>query len=199
MKKRTFKQVALTEKDIRAIAKKYGLTYPHVKAIIEIESTGHGFWDLEQYADLVPVINFEAQWFRRLTKGKYNSSHPDISFSWMDRLFGAGEWPRFTKASNLDRTAAIMATSWGLMQVMGFNYSVCGFNNAEDFVKAMCQSEKAQLLAGMELIKNKGLIPALKNEDWTTFAYRYNGEHFRVNDYDNKLRAAFLKHKRREK
>ena len=37
------------------------------------------------------------------------------------------------------------------------------------------------------------LIDALKNKDWSAFAYGYNGKGYRANNYHGKLAAAFKK------
>lgn len=191
MSRRSMQDVRLSAGDVEDLSREYQLSVPLIMTVVEVESTGRGFWALDEYADIVPVINFEAQWFRRLTKGRYSLTHPGISFAAMDRLFGYGEWPRFTKASKLDRSAAIQATSWGLMQVMGFNFRLVGFEDPESFVEAMCRNEKEQLRAGLEFIRAKGLDDALRQEDWSQFALRYNGKSYRINEYDIKLAQAY--------
>ena len=37
----------------------------------------------------------------------------------------------------IDEECALLATSWGIYQIMGFNYSVAGYRDVEDFVTAM--------------------------------------------------------------
>jgi hypothetical protein len=74
---------------------------------------------------------------------------------------------------------------------MGFNYEVAGYSDVESFVKAMCESEGKQLLAMMNFVKHNGLGKHLRNHDWASFAYGYNGEGYRANRYDEKLAEAY--------
>jgi hypothetical protein len=46
----------------------------------------------------------------------------------------------------------------------------------------------------MSFIKNNGLAKYLVNQDWASFAYRYNGEGYAANSYDIKLAEAFRRH-----
>jgi len=162
-----------------------------VRAVVEIESSGSGF-----LADGRPKILFEAQWFSEFTDGKYDTSQPDIStVRWNPALYlgGTGEWTRLEKAIKLDRTAALKAASWGLGQVMGFNFQAAGYKDVESFVKDMYLSEGKQLTAMFNFIKSQQIDRFLINRDWAGFALRYNGEGYRQNRYDEKLAAAFHK------
>jgi hypothetical protein len=49
--------------------------------------------------------------------------------------------------AGLSPEPALRATSWGLGQVMGFNASLAGFASATEMVKAMQDSEDAQIMA----------------------------------------------------
>lgn len=188
-------EVRLKDGDIARAASTLNVEEAAVRAVIDVESSGSGFWKVEGYADIVPVINYEQQWFSRLTDRKYDSSHPEISSRALDRKFGKSEWNRFSEATKLDREAAIKATSWGLFQIMGFNHSVCGFSSAEDFVKAMTESEGRQLDAFIGFIKsNSKLHDAMKTAEWSVFAYHYNGPKYAMNAYDTRLEKAYKEH-----
>src|SRR6185503_15448815 len=94
-----------------------------LRAVAEVESSGEGF--LAPPSDR-PKILFEGHAFHRLTGGRYSGEHPDISYpQWSRRKYAdspAGEWHRFEAACRLDRLAALQSASWGLFQIMGFNY-----------------------------------------------------------------------------
>jgi len=56
----------------------------------------------------------------------------------------------------------------------------------------MMRSEGDQLEAMGRFIKvDPKMLQALKSRDWAEFAYRYNGEGYRTNNYDQKLQAAY--------
>ena len=91
----------------------------------------------------------------------------------------------------------MLATSWGLGQIMGFNYKLAGWPTIKSFVQAMYESEKCQLLAVCRFIKsNNTMYNALRNKDWATFARLYNGPSYTVNKYDEKLKNAYEKYKK---
>lgn len=192
---KTRDELKLKDGDIERAAKTLDVEEAAIRAVIDVESSGSGFWQVDGYADLVPVINFEQQWFSRLTKSKYDKSNPDISSRKLDRQFGKSEWPRFSSAAALDREAAIQATSWGLFQIMGFNYKKCGYSSVEDFLTDMKKSEGGQLDAFIGFIKsNKTLHEAMQKAEWAVFAYNYNGPQYKMNNYDARLEKAYEGH-----
>lgn len=180
----------LSRNQIAAAAQSVGLEPAAVQAVLSVESNGQGFWTIG--GRKVPVVNFEGQWFHKLTGGRFHVSHPDLSLSTgMDRKFGQGEWQRYANAAQLDEDAAMKSTSWGLFQVMGFNHHMCGFPTVQDFVRAMSASEDDQLRAFLAFIQAKGLLPTLKGHDWKTFAWLYNGPNYAVNNYDVRMAQAY--------
>lgn len=72
------------------------------------------------------------------------------------------------------------ATSIGLMQVMGFNYEMCGFKSVGEMWDYAKVSERNQLEIGMRFIKaNPALYKALKEKNWHLVAYYYNGSEYK--------------------
>ncbi len=67
------------------------------------------------------------------------------------------------------------ATYWGMFQIGGANWKLCGTESYEDFVERMCRSERDQLELFAALIEKCGYTKYLRNHDWTSFARRYNG------------------------
>ncbi len=181
----------LTEAQIEEAARSVGLEVAKLKAVIKVESGGTGFWtDVPETEGIVPVINFEGQYFNRLTNGRYAKSHPDLAFNGLDKQFGKTEWLRLRKAIALDRRAALMSASWGLFQIMGANYAACGYPDVEAFVKDMHESELLQLKAALAFMQSGGLIALLKKGDYKGFARRYNGPLYYVNRYDDRIEEA---------
>jgi hypothetical protein len=183
----------ISQQEFEAVAKRLGCSVSAVKAVAEVESRGGGF-DVQGF----PKVLFEGHWFYRYTKGKYAASNPTLCYpSWTKIYYGKSaeaEKNRLAAAASLDRTSANLSTSWGMFQVMGFNYAICGYKSVQEFVNAMCKSEGAQLEAFCSYVINNGLDVFLRAKDWDSFAYGYNGKEYRKNDYAGKLRRADLKH-----
>ena len=76
---------------------------------------------------------------------------------------------------------------------MGENFAAAGFQNVEEMVAAMAQSEDAQLAAMGDFLASTKLRAALQAHDWATFARGYNGPNFAINRYDVRLNGEFLK------
>ena len=94
------------------------------------------------------AILFEAHVFSRLTRHRYDASHPSISSMKWNRALYRGdeaEYPRLELALQLDPDAALQATSWGVFQVMGFNAVKAGFANAHHMAFAMQEKEQRHL------------------------------------------------------
>jgi len=185
----------ITENQIVELSKEFGIPVAAVKAIIEVEVGPRrtGFLPSGR-----PVVLFEAHWFGYLTNYRFNESHPTLSTrNWNRSLYlgGEREWERIEAAAKLDWSAAHQAASYGLGQVLGVNYKITGFNTIQDFVKAQFESEYSQLKTMFNFIKNRGLIPAINREDWTTVARVYNGPGFAKNNYHIKLAQAYAKYK----
>ena len=93
----------------------------------------------------------------------------------------------------LDRAAALQSASWGMFQIMGFNYQACGYSSVESFVEDMFKSESEHLSAFVGFIKKNKLAAALKSKNWATFAAAYNGPGYAENHYDTKMEKAYKK------
>jgi hypothetical protein len=171
----------LTEEQIREKALEFGYDYAAIRAVIDNESAGRGF----DPATGKLLIRFEPAVFKRYTGKLINTQEGQ-----------AYEWQAFENASKLDKLHALMSTSWGLGQLMGFNFKACGYTSAEQMVENFSAGEDRQLHGMLCFIKsNKRLDEALKALDWKTFAYYYNGPNYRINRYDSRLEAGYHKYK----
>ena len=63
-----------------------------------------------------------------------------------------------------------------------------------DYVFKARRSEAAHLTAFGHFIKNTNLLKPLRAKDWTTFAIGYNGRLQHLNNYDGRLKEAYLRH-----
>jgi hypothetical protein len=161
-----------------------GVGLPELWAVLAVETRGCGF-----LPDRRPKILFERHVFHRRTSGRFGVKAPDLSFAEAGGYGedGAPQYGRLTRAIVFDRTAALESASWGISQVMGFNFGLVGFSNVEEMVSKMVSSEDAQLGAMSAYCHSAGLAAALKARDWRKFARGYNGEQFEKNKYDSKL------------
>ena len=179
--------------DMARAAARLGVDEPAMRAVVTVETGGAGGFLSDGSGR--PRILFEAHLFSRFTGGRWDGSDPRISSpAWNRSLYagGAAEYPRLGEAIELDRAAALRATSWGMFQVLGDNHLVAGHSTLEGFVEAMTLGEPSHLLAFCAFVLSKGLADALRRHDWATFARGYNGTAYRQNRYDQKLAAAYV-------
>ncbi len=177
------------------IAQSLGVDEACLHAVADVESSGSGF--MAPPSDL-PKVLFEGHVFHRLTKGRFATARPDLSYPHWDRSkysgTTAGEWKRLDAATGLDRKAAFQSASWGTFQIMGFNYPLCGFDDVETFVAAHKAGAEEQLGAFARFIARPAFINALRSKNWRSFATAYNGPGYAKNHYDSKLSVAYARH-----
>lgn len=178
----------IAEADFLRAAERLDCEVAAVKAVAKVESRGGGF-----LADKRPKILFESRWFHKLTGGRFDRTHPEISTPTWVRNYkgGAGEYDRLAIALGLDREAALKAASWGMFQILGVNHGVCGFADIETFVKAQMESEGAHLDAFVGFVIGNRLDDELRDKRWADFAFGYNGPGYRQNRYDEKMADAY--------
>lgn len=183
----------LTDADIVRAATLLGVQVPALKAVLEVESPRGGFQDDGQVS-----ILFEPHKFSQYTGGRFDKSHPDLSYQkWGTRPYGsfASQHGKLQRAVELDRDAALEATSWGKPQILGKNWTAAGASSLQDFINKMHSSEAAQLGLMVAFIRSQPeMLAALRRLDWDGFARRYNGSAYRVNQYHTKLATAHRKH-----
>ena len=124
----------------------------------------------------LPVILFEGHVFwKYLKQFKMNpedfvKGNEDILYkSWTKKYYkgGSAEWQRLYRAIQIHREAALMSASWGMFQIMGFNYKTCNCKNVFSFVDKMSMNEYQQLILFVYFIKSNEntlkFIKVLKN------------------------------------
>lgn len=190
----------LTEHQIKLAALSSGIPYAALRAVIDVEVGNRSGFN----ADGTPTILFEPHILWRelgnvnyITKRKQLADlFPDIcSQKWDKSLYNVR--PQHQKlyiASVLHWDAAHKSASYGIGQVMGFNYKALGYSTLKQFVDAMHESEAKQLDAMIRFITVNNLKGALIRKDWAAFAKGYNGSGYRANKYDDKLAAAYRKY-----
>lgn len=189
---------SLTEDDFKLTAQLLDCEPAALMAIQEVE-TGKcgGFFELGK-----PAILFEGHIFwsqlkkRGIDPNKYVVGNESILYpKWSKSHYkgGIAEYDRLEQARRIHSEAADSSASWGMFQIMGFNYVVCGEKSVADFVNMMHKSELHQLLLSARFIKSGGMLPALQQKKWTEFAKRYNGSQYAQNEYDKKIVTAYEK------
>lgn len=181
----------LTQQDIEDAAESLGVSDPVIYAVRDVESNGQGFG-----ADGRPIILYEPHIFSRLTEHRFDDTHGGVSYrKWGAKPYPktqAERWAQMEYAMRLDRDAALQAASYGLFQIMGFNWKVCGFESLNAFVEAMYRSERDHLMAFVGFVKNSHLDDELQALDWLKFAGGYNGPG-QAAAYAAKLSKAYAK------
>jgi peptidoglycan hydrolase-like protein with peptidoglycan-binding domain len=188
----------LKEADIIAVADMLSVDVATVKAVNKVESAGSGY-----LKDGRTKILFERHInYRELKKkvslavaNEHKAKRPDICNTVTGGYKGGvAEYPRLAAAKTMDEECALLSASWGLFQIMGFNFKACGFADVFAFVTAQDCCEGDQLKAFAQFIlSNKTMHQALKAKDWAKFASLYNGPAYKKNNYDDKLKNAYAR------
>lgn len=183
----------LTEKDFELVANELGVEIAAIKAVVSIEAGSQmkGFW-----APGIPVINFDRTMynrFRRSVGSKKEATsekvHPQLTG------YARSEWTQLINARKVNAQGANMSTFWGMFQIGGFNYKLCGCKTVDEFVRLMAYSELEQLELFAAFISNTGMLADLKAKNWKGFARKYNGPGYARRGYHTKMAAAYAKFK----
>lgn len=186
----------ITEDDFEKAALLLDVETAALKAVEEVETNGKGGF----LPSGRPTILFEGHVFwsqlkkRGINPERFSDGNEDILYPKWDKSHykgGESEYDRLNRAREINKDAADSSASWGMFQVMGYNYNVCGEKSVENFVKMMSISELHQLLLSIRFIRSGGMLPSLQRKEWADFARRYNGPSYQENRYDEKLAAAY--------
>jgi hypothetical protein len=205
----------LSDKDWKSVADDLECEVNAIRAIAKVESRGAGFDSTTKrpiilferhifhrksngkFSDKNPDISARDPYLR--VRDKHGKVIPErkTQYEEADRLGKFAEsdfypaaqhvnYKRLTKAVQFEREAGLQSCSWGMFQVMGFNFAACGYKDVESFVSAMATSEVDQIRALRNFIKaDKRLIKAIREKDWLSFAIGYNGQ--KQEGYDKKM------------
>ena len=181
----------LTEQDYQNVAEELGVEVAAVKAVVRIEAGAalEGFW-----APGVPVANYCQSLYnkykvkikgRKITDGKV----PDGLSG-----YALKEWTELVNARKINADAADMGTYWGMFQIGGAHYKLCGCKSVEEMVEKMCESEHSQLELFAAFIRNAGMLDSLKKKDWAAFARKYNGPSYAKRGYHTRMAKEYAKY-----
>lgn len=181
----------LTEEDFRIVADELDIEVAVIKAVVIIEAGQQmkGFW-----APGIPVINFDASMY-----AKYKSKVPSKEGAKGEKVpeglkgYALKEWTQLINARKTNAQGANMGTFWGMFQIGGFNYKLCGCNGVDEFVRLMANSELDQLELFAAFITNTKMVEDLRNKNWAAFARKYNGPSYAKRGYHTKMANAYKK------
>lgn len=187
----------LSNQDLIEVGKKYNIHPAVIKAVILVESSGKGFYDKGAYKGEL-LVRFEGHHFRKYTKGKYDKSHPTLSYSDWKLGYkynkGISEFGRFLEAFKLDREAAWMSTSWGMFQIMGW-WGEKLYGSTKNMILEFYKGEKQQLEGFIKYCIANNILDDLQRLDFAGFCRVYNGVNYKVNRYDEKMEGYYNAYK----
>lgn len=186
----------LTDEDFEIVAKELGVEVAAIKAVVRIEAGEklQGFW-----APGVPVVNYAQSLFNRYKGKQSNRKLKDSTVPSGLSGYALKEWTSLTNARKINMDAADLGTYWGMFQIGGYNYRLCGCESVEEMVEKVCESEFSQLEMFAVFIRNAGMLDYLRNKDWTSFARKYNGPSYAKRGYHTRMAKEYASFKSKEK
>jgi hypothetical protein len=181
----------LDDIDLPKIGRKIGVGEDEIHAFMEVESAGSGFDGQGR-----PKILFEPHWFYRLLSGAKLSRAVSAGLAypkWGMKKYPRESYTRLAAALEIDETAALKATSWGLGQIMGVNHGMIGYASVQEMVREFMADEEAHLDGMIAFLKASKLDDDLRAHRWDVLARGYNGPGYAKHGYDKRLAQAFAK------
>jgi len=170
-------------------------------AVVQVESAGKPY----NAADTnYPIFLFERHiFYRELSKlspsqlaeavrqGLANKTWQRTT-QYLDQNTAAKRIAILQRATAIHKEAAYRSCSWGVGQIMGFNFAALGFPTAVMMVEFMQRGKQtAQIDCMVRFIKSKNLIRHINAHNWASFANAYNGAGYAQNQYDTKMAIAY--------
>jgi len=180
--------------DIPRIGRIISVGEDEIHAVLEVESRGRGFDSQNRL-----IMLYEPHIFHRLLSAHNPTKVSEAVYRelayrrWGDKPYPRDSYTKLFEAMKIDENLALQSCSWGLAQIMGFNFSMCGFGSVREMVEKFKLDEEHQLEAMIRFIVSAGLDDELRRHDWSGFARGYNGTGFAKNQYHTKLAVSFVK------
>ncbi len=179
---------------LERFAKEAAIGVPPLLAVWHVESAGARFRRNR------PILRFEIHKLFEFW-GKDNQTLFDRHFQFGGRAGVAGkpweqhrlrngpaaDWTRFHGDQHTEyevfhfasrlvgREPACRSASFGGPQIIGFNHGVIGYASAVALFEAFARSERWQVCGFFDFCRAKGLLEAIKQQQWLAFATTYNG------------------------
>ncbi len=189
------KYKTLTDEDFNVIAKELDVEVAAIKAVVRIEAGPklEGFW-----APGVPVVNYAQSLYNKYKSKTKGRKMKDAKVPSGLTGYALKEWTALTNARKINADAADMGSYWGMFQIGGFNYKLCGCKSVEEMVEKISESEFSQLEMFAVFIRNTGMLEALRKKDWRAFARKYNGASYAKRGYHTRMAKEYAKFKSKE-
>ncbi len=192
----------LSEEDFREVAEELGVEVAAIKAVVDIEAgrAHEGF-----YQPGKPIINFDLSMYRKfapkhgVSLSSAKKKAPVIFARPNTAKYGsyqAAQYARLDAARKIDDASALESAFWGMFQIGGFNWKLCGCSSVEEFVDKMSRSERDQLELFARLITNCGMLEPLQKKQWLAFALKYNGPRAKSRGYHTRMASSYARHKK---
>lgn len=190
--------------DVTAAAASIDVPEASLRSVMDVETSGHGY-DAAGHLEIL----FERHLFYRHLENQpdklQQAEAAGLAYpKWGTRPYPKTpslRWAELMRAVQIDETAALSSTSFGLGQILGQEYAECNYRSPQDLVTQFFVSEKEQVEAMCRLIKARHLDVDMRNFPASSatnhFALRYNGAGYKKNHYDTKLAANYTKWKKR--
>lgn len=184
----------LTPEDFSRGAQKIGCEVAVLQAVTAVEARGRGFDDKNR-----PIILPEPHVFYRNLPlpARSEAVNQRLAYSaWKPGAYPATQdarYDRLAKMIAIDESAALAACSWGIGQVLGENFKVCGLITPQELVLKCLASEGGQLDVMVAFILGSGAAKFLRSKEFEKFAFTYNGAGYAKNLYHKKLEQAYAK------
>jgi hypothetical protein len=180
----------LEDLDLPRIGHEIGVGEDEIHAVMEVEAAGSGF---DSKGRVKALYEPHIAW--RQSKGETRDllAKAGLAYPKWKRDYPADSYPRILQAYEIAGDVALMSTSWGLGQIMGFNHGAAGYKSARAMIEDFADDEDNHLEAMIRFIVTNGLDDEIRRHDWAGFARGYNGAGYKANNYDTKLAAAFAK------
>ncbi len=176
--------------DVAKAAAYLSVDIPHVQAVMAVE-TGNSSFDGQGR----PTALFEPSVFYRLTGGPIRTRAVQAKLAYERQgmmPYPDDSYPTIQRAVALDQEAALQSVSWGVAQLMGENYRLCGYATVLEMVQDAMASGGAQVQQFAHFVASRGLAYDLRTENWRGFALAYNGPG-NVMEYARRLGLAYQK------
>lgn len=182
----------LSAEDVTAAARAAGIQPAALRAVLAVEAAGSGF----DAAGRPTMLREGHVFWRCLDVGKRREA-ADAGLAWP--AWRPGQYPAsadrryadLARACAIDPEAALMSCSWGIGQVLGENWRLCGHASAAEMVASAMASEAQQLGTMLAFIDARRLTKPLRDLDWHRFARGYNGSQYARHDYAGRLARAY--------
>lgn len=134
-----------------------------------------------------PVIRFEAAYWKRFRQ----ASRAALAFDRVQNTRNLDErWSHFLAMREVQEIPAILCHSFGMFQIMGFNYRACLCADPLIFLGEMLTVEGQFRMVERLIGSSPDLLASLRRQDAEAVGLHFNGRAYRRNAYDVKWAAA---------